>query len=297
MAKSMTGFGRGRAANEQMSVTVEIKSLNNRYCEINVRLPRFLNALEPQFRTQCRAHIQRGKLDCAIVINFIRPPERTVAVNVPLAVAYEAALGELSQAVAATQQEGTNLTYLASLPDVLTVADYQPDLPELAGLLEEATAEALAALLEMKRREGAHLTADILAGCRELVDLSSRLKPLADRVPTLYQAKLQERLQRFWAGEDSLPVAADRLAMEVALLADKADVHEELVRLSTHLAEMIERVQTDEAVGKSLDFYCQEVNREINTVGSKANDGGITQLVIRMKTVLETVREQVQNLE
>lgn len=295
MARSMTGFGRGVSSDEGGQATVEIKSVNNRYCDIQVRAPRFLSVLEPELRSRCKAFISRGKLDLMISFSDVVAGSRKVSCDLALAASYRLALQEIGATL--NVPDTTDACTLASFPDVLSVEDASPDTERIAGLIFAALADALEHLLEMKSEEGVRLTADITAGCNELENLLVKVKSRAAVVPQEYRERLRQRWHDLLDEDQLQYIDEQRLAAEVLLFADKADVHEEIVRLESHLTLMKQVVAQDEPVGKQLDFFCQEVNREINTIGSKANDLELTNLIISMKSELEKIREQVQNLE
>ncbi|HHX37866.1 MAG TPA: YicC family protein [Clostridiaceae bacterium] len=295
MAKSMTGFGRGEAKTDGKTLTVEIKSVNNRYCDVQVRLPRSLFFLEPQFRKLCRDSVKRGKLDATVVYTDLDAEEHTIHINHQMALSYDAAIRELAAEL--DRPWVPDVRYISQLPEVMSLLDNAPDVEVIAAMLTTAQTQALDELDRSKLREGASLTSDISAGCGRLLALLEEVKTRADQVPELYRERLQERLQTLLSPEQEAMFDEQRLAAEVLLFADKADVHEEIVRLQSHLEEMTRLVTKDEAIGKKMDFFCQEVNREINTIGSKVSDLDLTRQVVDMKAILETIREQVQNIE
>ncbi|MDD2214099.1 MAG: YicC family protein [Oscillospiraceae bacterium] len=298
MAYSMTGFGRGQAEDQTRRVTVELKSVNNRYCDLQIRLPQVLYALEPQLRRQLQQSVSRGKLDVVVTLEDQSAGRAQVLCDRDLARAYLTAYEELAQTLAPGQAYAAPLKEIAARPEVLTVRRQDQDAAAWAPLLTQAVTEALRQLTEMRRREGAHLTADLAVKIRHLEQLLCQVRSRAPEVVTAYRGKLAARVQEL-LGQEAAAAVFDqgRLAQEVLLFADKAAVDEEEVRLESHLQALDRTLKTDAAVGKKLDFLVQELNREMNTIGSKANDLEMTRLVVEMKTELERIREQIQNLE
>ena len=239
--------------------------------------------------------VQRGKLDATVIFVDLDSEERTIHINHQLAKSYDGAIKSLSEGL--ERPWIPDVRYISQLPEVMTLQDNAPDVEVIAKLLEVAQTQALEELNQSKIKEGVSLTEDISCGCNELLNLLKDVKERAAQVPLLYRDRLQERLQLLLSPEQEALFDEQRLAAEVLLFADKADVHEEIVRLESHLREMLVLVRKNNAVGKKLDFFCQEVNREINTIGSKVSDLDLTRQVVEMKSILETIREQVQNIE
>ena len=202
MAKSMTGFGRGEAQVEGKTLSVEIKSVNNRYCDVQVRLPRSLFALEPQFRRKCREVVQRGKLDATVIFVDLDSEERTIHINHQLAKSYDGAIKSLSEGL--ERPWIPDVRYISQLPEVMTLQDNAPDVEVIAKLLEVAQTQALEELNQSKIKEGVSLTEDISCGCNELLNLLKDVKERAAQVPLLYRDRLQERLQLLLSPEQAL---------------------------------------------------------------------------------------------
>ncbi len=295
MALSMTGFGRGSFAENGRMSNVEIKSVNNRYCDLQVRMPRYLSALEMDVRNRCKSVISRGKLDIFISYSDTTSSARQVRANQPLATSYLNAVRGLGEAL--DIPHSIDARALSTFPDVLIVEDKDEEVDKIANLIFAALDEALTQLVDRKTEEGERLTLDILAGCANLEELLCQVRERAKQVPIDYKERLTKRIDELLAPEQRAFFDEQRMAAEVLLFVDKADIHEEMIRLESHLASMREVVRQDLPVGKQLDFFCQEVNREVNTIGSKANDLELTNLAIAMKSGLEKIREQVQNLE
>lgn len=295
MALSMTGFGRGSFAENGRTSNVEIKSVNNRYCDLQVRMPRYLSALEMDVRNRCKSVISRGKLDIFISYSDTTSSARQVRANQPLATSYLNAVRGLGEAL--DIPHSIDARALSTFPDVLIVEDKDEEVDKIANLIFAALDEALTQLVDRKTEEGERLTLDILAGCANLEELLCQVRERAKQVPIDYKERLTKRIDELLAPEQRAFFDEQRMAAEVLLFVDKADIHEEMIRLESHLASMREVVRQNLPVGKQLDFFCQEVNREVNTIGSKANDLELTNLAIAMKSGLEKIREQVQNLE
>lgn len=293
MVKSMTGFGRGEAADERYKITVELKSVNNRYLEVAVRSPRLLMPLEHTIKSRVSQVAQRGKVDVFIQVETVGECRPTVNVDLALSAAYMQA----AEDVAAAVERPNNLTVsqLLGLPGVLSTEKAEDDLDEAAAVLDVALAEALDGFAAMRQLEGERLGADLLARKETVAGLVARIDGLSVNVAQDYQTRLTARINELLAG--TAPVDEMRLANEVAYFADHACINEELIRLESHLQQLADLLKGSEACGRKLDFLLQEINREVNTIGSKANYLEISQLVIEAKSELEKIREQVQNLE
>jgi len=291
MIKSMTGYGKGEAAGAAGRCTVEIRTVNHRYGEVTVKLPRSFLAYEHELRKAAAARIKRGKADL-----FIQWEEANGAVQVPplnLAAArgYQAAFLELAHELRLSPD--IPLSLILAQKNVLQEAagEEQPDLlPQVL----QAVQVALDALDAMRLREGEALERDLRERRQGLAELVAQVAERAPLVVEEYQSKLRQRLMKLLNDTELDP---QRLAQEVALMADRCDVTEELVRLQSHFVQFDEALALAEPVGRKLDFLMQELNREVNTIGSKANDAQVTSLVVQMKAELERMREQVQNIE
>lgn len=235
------------------------------------------------------------KLDISISYSDTTSSSRQVCANQPLAASYLNAVRGLGEALDIPLS--VDAKTLSTFPDVLIVEDKNEEVDQIANLIFAALDEALTHLVDKKTEEGERLTSDILAGCANLEELLCQVRDRAKQVPIDYKERLTKRLDELLAPEQRAFFDEQRMAAEVLLFVDKADIHEEMIRLESHLASMREVVRQNLPVGKQLDFFCQEVNREVNTIGSKANDLELTNLTIAMKSGLEKIREQVQNLE
>jgi uncharacterized protein (TIGR00255 family) len=293
MANSMTGFGRGEASGYGYHFTIELKAVNHRFFEASIRMPRNLNVLEERIRKILQEKIQRGRIDVFVNVKETEEKKRLVKVDKDLALSYDKTLKELAYALEAPYE--TDIYRLASLPEVLSVEDPETDLELLWEPLSRAASEALNGFVQMRQMEGEKLAEDLLHRLHTIMEAKDQVAGYTDTVVSDYQNRLRERIQVLLG--ESVVLDEAKLANEVAFFADRASITEELVRLQSHIDQSREALKSTEAVGRKLDFLVQEMNREINTIGSKANNLNIAQLVVLMKSELEKVREQVQNLE
>jgi len=292
MARSMTGFGRGEASGDLGRIVVEIKAVNHRFSEVVFRMPRQFTPLEENARKLILTRVSRGRIDVFVQWEAAAKA-RGVKVDKELALAYYSALKELGHEIGSNSE--LSLDTLARLPDVLTVAEGEISAEELWPLLEAALAQALESLIAMREREGAALVADLAARTTVLEEFTQTVAQRAPQVVEEYRSKLARRLDELLSPGNSVdPV---RLAQEVAIFADRSDITEEIQRLTSHIGQFRQALAEIEAVGRKLDFLVQELGREVNTIGSKANDAFITKQVVAAKGELEKIREQVQNIE
>jgi len=293
MVKSMTGYGRGEAADADYRFTLEMKSVNQRFLETNVRLPRQLAAVEETIKKGIQNRISRGKVDVFCSFEEISAKNCRLTVDKDLAIAYYNALNELAEALP-LQEEAVSLRQIAAFPGVIVNEKAEEDLEAITVLVQQALDQALTAFIAMREREGAELKADLLSRKAVIEANVARIAELAPAVPQEYSRKLHARIGELMGGA---PVDAGRLAQEVALFADHADISEELTRLNSHLLQFAELLEATEPIGRKLEFLLQEMNREVNTTGSKSNSLEISKLVIECKSELEKIREQIQNIE
>lgn len=295
MAYSMTGYGRGEWIENDRRVTVEIKSINNRFCDIQIRQSRVLAPLETRTREIITRRLSRGKIDVSISFEDNSESAYRVHCDLGLAKAYATALRQIGETI------GSNDTVTASqisrFNDVLRVESAQIDPEAIWHLLEQALDQAINNLMAMRAREGEKLVADIRQKIALLLDRKTLVAERAPQVPVEYRQRLKERLDNLLDNQSRAFYDEQRLAAEVLVFADKCAIDEELVRLDSHLHQLDLILLESGAIGKKLDFLLQEINREINTIGSKANDLDLTQTVVDMKSELEKIREQIQNLE
>lgn len=286
----MTGYGCGEAQRAGWRVRVELRSLNHRFLDISLRLPRHCLALEERIREVIGRHLSRGRVEVFLMAEPAEDAPRQVRVDTALARAYDQALRELAGALG--WHGSPELVWLIQLPGVLQVSDWNTDVEALWSATAPAVDAALAALQEMRAQEGASLAADLRQRVANLERLSESIQQRAPEVEAAYRERLAARMAEF-----ASVLEPGRLAAEAALHAEKISVHEELVRLRSHLQEMRRLLAADGPVGRRLDFLLQEAFREATTMAAKAQDARVSALVVEVKAELEKMREQGQNVE
>ena len=293
MIRSMTGFGHGEVSNDKnQKVTVEMKSVNHRYCDISLKLPKKLAMFEANIRNIMKEYASRGKID--IYVSYEDLSETAVSLH------YNQAMAEEYMQVFKKMQEDFNIETkitaeaLAKYPEVVTIEEVQQDEEVWWELLEAALRQAAEKFVETRTIEGANLKRDLLG---KLDQMAADVTFIAERSPQIiaeYRSKLEEKVKEFL--EDST-IEENRIAAEVTLYADKIAVDEEIVRLQSHISSMTDVLESDESIGRKLDFMAQEMNREANTILSKSSDVDLADHAIELKTNVEKVREQIQNIE
>jgi len=289
--RSMTGYGRVQLERDGRQMTVEMKSVNHRFLDLSLRLPRHLGFAEDALKRQIGAGAKRGHFDVFVTYVNTRSDARRVSVDTALAAAYRDAFEQLSAATGA--QNVMTVAQYAQLPDVLTVSECAEDQQAVTELLCDTAAQAIEQLDQMRLREGEAMKADLLLHLSLLEQLRSRIAERAPFIPAEYQARLTARIRELGVSEAD-PV---RIAQEVALFADHAAIDEELARLNSHFAQMHLLLDGEAECGSKLNFLVQEMNREVNTIGSKAMDADIAGMVVEAKSEIEKLREQIQNVE
>lgn len=292
MANSMTGFGRANLLADGREMTVELKSVNHRYLDLSFRMPRHISFLEDEIRRQLTERLTRGHVDVFVTYRNTRDDARTVVFDSSLLGAYLNAAGECAEKYGL--RNDMTVTSALRLPDVMDVVEAEEDREAVTSLLVSALDMACTELIGMRKLEGERLCKDLLARLETVLSIREKIAVRAPFVVEDYRAKLNERIAAVLTAAE---IDTARLATEVALFADRANIDEELVRLLSHVAAARELLENGSAVGRKMDFIVQEMNREFNTIGSKANDKEITALVIEGKAEIEKIREQVQNLE
>ena len=292
MIKSMTGYGRAREVLNKRDITVEVRSVNNRYLDCTVKMPRMYAFAEDAVKQHVQKAISRGKVDVFITVDASAADVVKVAVNRELAARYAAALRELAE-VCGTESHVMPET-LSRFPDVLTVTKADEDLETVSADLCAVLDMALAAYNEMRAVEGAKLAEDIGNRLVYIENYTSQVEERSPQTVAEYRAKLTARMQEVL---QSTTIDQQRILTEAAIYADKVAVDEETVRLRSHVAQLRTMLTSDEPMGRKMDFLIQEVNRESNTIGSKCNDVAIAQVVVGLKAEVEKMREQVQNVE
>jgi uncharacterized protein (TIGR00255 family) len=290
--ESMTGYGRSEVSTTQLHLTIETRSVNHRYLDVSVRSPRVYAPLEARVKQLVGQHVSRGHIDVIIAEKHTGAGRRTLSLDLELARQYYAALQQVQAALQLSGSIDVNL--ILGLRDVLSVEEVTADLEEIWGLLAPGLGEALQALQQMRRQEGEFLGRDMQERLRTL---STHVAAIRQRVPlvlTEYRHRLEQRLQELFG---QFPLDAERISQEVILFAERSDVTEELTRLEAHLQACARLLVSSEAVGRKTEFLLQEMHREVNTLAAKSNDVDIAQRVVEMKSELERLREQIQNVE
>ena len=299
MLKSMTGFGRGQYEDENFSVTVEMKTVNHRYNEVAIRLPRFLNPLEDKIRKTILKTVNRGRIDVFINADYTSSENCTLKVDKNLAAAYHRALQEVGSAIGLeelTLNSAQEVMYLSRCQDVINVKEGFFDVETVWPKVEQAVAEALKNLVAMRETEGGNIYGDFIYRADLIAEKLTQIEARSPMVVEEYQAKLTDRLNNLLA-DHNITIEPERLLQEVAIFADRASITEEIVRLKSHIKQFKNIINSDQPVGRKLDFLIQEFNREANTISSKANDYTLAQIVVEIKAEIEKIREQIQNIE
>ena len=292
---SMTGFGRGEISENGVKVVVELSTVNRKQFDCNISMPRELGCLEAKVHALIHAEVSRGYVKGNVALKVVQGGDDMRLLNMELLKTQVAELREAARLLNVVDDLGVSA--LLQLPDAMNTASLFEHPEEAWGLIEQATKQALKQLGQMRAQEGAALEADLRRRFLELKALSETIAPLAATVPKQYQSTLEKRLSDLLGEGAKGVVDPALLAREVAVFADRCDVSEELTRLASHFVQVVKVLDEGQASGRTLDFLCQELFREINTTGSKANDAEITRLVIAFKAGLEAAREQVQNVE
>ena len=292
MITSMTGFGRQQAAWSDGTVTIEVRSVNHRFLETSIRLPKTMTSLEEGFKKTIQQHCARGRVDLTVILQGSRGNVRSLQVDAGLAKQYHEALRTLQRTL---KLKGViDIGLMAGLRDLVVVSEQPTDDRKLTRLVEKLGRQAVLEMANMRKREGALLAEDIRDRLKRLREAKTTVSARAPLVAQEAFERMKVRVEKLLG--DSIP-DLPRLNQELALYADRCDITEELVRLNAHMIQFDDTIQRAETVGKTLDFLLQEMSREVNTIGSKANDVTITAEVVRMKTELERLREQMQNVE
>ena len=289
---SMTGYGRGSASLDGRELTIELKSVNNRFLDIGMKLPRQLSFLEESFRKLLTDALDRGHVDVYVNYRNLRSDAKTVRVDEALLKAYLVSARESAKAL--DLADDLTLSKALTLPDVTCILPADEDQEALTELGRQVMTAAIEELKAMRRKEGERLKLDLSARMDTMTGYAAAIEKRAPAVAEEYRTKLTARIEEL-LGETE--VDRSRLATEVAIFADRAAIDEEIVRLNTHLVHFRELLDADEPVGRKMDFLIQEMNREYNTIGSKANDAELTGIVLLCKAEIEKLREQIQNIE
>lgn len=292
MVKSMTGYGRAEETIRGCTITVELRSVNNRYLDCNIRLPRLYLFAEDGIKSRVQNTISRGKADVFVTLDYAGKEEVKVTVNRPVADGYYGALKQLAQSYQLS--EDISVSLLSRFPDVLLAEKAEEDTEQRAQDIYSVLDQALADFDEMRTKEGSRLRDDILSRAAAIEDMVTFVEERSPQTVSEYRAKLEARMQEVL---QNTQIDESRLLTEAAIFADKVAVAEETVRLRSHIAQLREMLSKGGATGRKLDFLIQEFNREANTIGSKCSDIQIARQVVDIKAEIEKIREQVQNIE
>ncbi|MGI6262440.1 MAG: YicC/YloC family endoribonuclease [Succiniclasticum sp.] len=303
MLRSMTGFGRGTYEEENFSIVIEIKTVNHRYTETSIRMPRFLNPLEDRIRKTILASVARGRIDVFITASYTSEDAVQVHVDKPLARAYHQALLEVGSAIGVADpvfNDQAEILYLSRVPDVIQTVEGPFDEDHWWPKVKTALDQAVASLVKMREDEGRNIEGDFYRRLDIIEQDVNRIEERAPQVVKEYEtkllARLKERLQELQP-ETGVAIDPERVLQEVAIFADRVSITEEIVRLKSHIRQFRTFLQSGEPVGRKLDFLIQEFNREANTIASKANDFELAKTVVEIKAEIEKIREQIQNIE
>ena len=293
MVKSMTGYGRSEQVFENRSITVEIKAVNHRYFEFSCHIPRMYSFLEERLKSLLQTSITRGKVDIYISMEDTSETPSEVTLNRSLAQGYLNALRELAQ-LCGLPQESVDLQTLARNNDIFTVRKEPDDEEHLWAQVEQVSQTALRMLIQMRGIEGARLQEDIEQRLGRIEEMTASIEQRAPELVQEYRERLEIRIREIL---EDRQIDEQRLLTETAVFADKIAVAEETVRLRSHLAQFRDMMNHEEVIGRKLDFLVQEMNREVNTIGSKIQNVDVTSMVIEIKSEIEKIREQIQNIE
>ena len=292
MLKSMTGYGRSQKILNGRDILVEIRSVNHRYFEYNSRIPRTYAYVDDKLKTLVKSGVSRGKVDVSVTVNNIEGRDTEIAINKEIAEGYVAALRSVADELGL--KDDLTLSKLIKLPDIFSVQKTPDDEEQIWSDISETAKEALAKFIAMRETEGEKLRADILEKTDIISSMVKKVEELSPVTTENYRKRLFNKLSEILESQD---IDQQRIITESAVFAEKIAVDEETVRLKSHILQLTEMLDSSESIGRKLDFIVQEMNREVNTIGSKAQDLEITKLVVDMKAELEKIREQIQNIE
>lgn len=293
MAKSMTGFGMGEYKDDKYNISVECKTINHKYLDVNPRLPRKVSFLEDRLRQLVKDYISRGRVDMFIKFDTVSSSGAKLVYDEDLAKQYFEILKRIKDGFDLKQE--INPVEISKFPEVVSVTEAEDDEEILWNALREASEKALMSLSNMRKEEGTKLEKDIIERSNLLEKYIDDVERFSDKVVEDYRSRLNQRIGEIL--ENPALVDEARLAQEVAIYADKSSITEEIVRFRSHINQLRNTIVNDDSIGRKLDFLIQEMNREVNTIGSKSSAIDITNLVIQIKAELEKIREQVQNIE
>ena len=290
--KSMTGYGRAQKIINGRDILVEIRSVNHRYYEYSSRIPRAYGYIDEKLKAQLKTGITRGKVEISVTINNIESKDTQIAVNKAVAEGYINALRSISEEF--QLRDDLALSKLIKLPDIFNVQKTPDDEEQVWEDISQVSSEALEKFVSMREKEGEKLKEDVLGKSQIILGMVRKVEEFSPKTVENYRNRLYQKLSEILEGKD---IDQQRILTESAVFAEKIAVDEETVRLRSHISQLDEMLDSDDAVGRKLDFIVQEMNREVNTIGSKAQDINITRLVVDMKAEIEKIREQIQNIE
>ena len=292
MIKSMTGYGRCSETNENMEITAEIKAVNHRYFDFSARVPRQFGFLDEKIKQYVHSRVNRGKVEVYITVKLLENEAIAVEVNQPLAKAYVDALAQIQNEY--NLENNTQPIDIARFPDVLNVKKEEQDEDEIFAAVKKVLEKAVDAFVEMRMSEGEKLKNDVLSRCETILGYVDFIEEKSPESVKNYRNRLEQKMKELLGDKQ---VDEQRLLTETAVFADKIAVDEETVRLKSHISQLNDMMNSGEAIGRKLDFLIQEMNREANTIGSKCSEIEITKTVVEIKSEIEKIREQIQNIE
>ncbi len=293
MVSSMTGYGRGESNDELRNFLIEIKSVNHRYNDIIIRMPKKLSSFEEKIRKFIKDSVKRGRIEVYITLDESKNEDIVIKPNLNIVQQYYNSLKEIKENF--NLKDEISISQLTRFPDIFRIENREEEEDVIWQSLSLALRQALSSLIEMRKAEGLKLAEDIKSRSLKIYEIVKEIELWTPIIVKEYRAKLLERVRELT--EDTIDIDEDRIALEVSIYADKSNITEEIVRLFSHLDQLNTITSESGAVGRKLDFLIQEMNREINTIGSKSSDINISSMVIEIKSELEKIREQVQNIE
>lgn len=298
MLRSMTGYGRAQKIINGRDILVEVRSVNHRYYEYSSRIPRAYSYIDEKLKALLKSAISRGKAEVSVTINNIEGKDTVIAVNKDVAEGYVNALRSLNQQMGIDGEcwleDDIKLSKLLKMPDIFTIQKAPDDEEQVWADVAEVASEAIAKFVDMRTTEGERLFADVNSKADLILEMVGKVEELSPQTVENYRSRLYKKLSEVL---ESKNIDEQRILTEAAIFSEKIAVDEETVRLRSHIAQLKEMLVNEEAIGRKLDFIVQEMNREVNTIGSKAQDLNITKIVVDMKAEIEKIREQIQNIE
>ncbi|AHM56775.1 hypothetical protein EAL2_c14800 [Peptoclostridium acidaminophilum DSM 3953] len=293
MSVSMTGFGRGEYRDENYHFTVECKSINHRYLDINIRLPRKIAFFEEKIRSQAKQYLKRGRIDIFVGMELVGESESELRLDLKLAKGYHEVLKKIAGEI--DVKNDITISTIARFPEVVKLLEKEEDEELIWKSLAPALEEAFRTARDMRKVEGDKISDDIIMRCALMEEYLGQIEKLSDTVVIEYKDKLTGRIKDLLGA--GVAIDESRIAQEAAIFADRCSITEEIVRFRSHIIQLGGTLKEDDSVGRKIDFLIQEMNREANTIGSKSSNLRITQLIVDIKSELEKIREQVQNIE